>query len=53
MVEAPWDKISAEAKDCVQQMLLGDPEQRPSARQLLEHSWFKVSHFGPIFTWEQ
>jgi serine/threonine protein kinase len=53
MKKAPWNRISANAKDLVQQMLLADPNQRPSARQLLEHSWFKVSHFGPISTLSQ
>jgi serine/threonine protein kinase len=46
-------RISADAKDFVQQMLLADPEQRPSARQLLDHAWFKVSHLCHISTLTQ
>jgi serine/threonine protein kinase len=53
MTKTPWNRISSNAKDLVQQMLLADPKQRPSARQLLDHSWFKVSHFGPISTLTQ
>ena len=32
----PWPKISKEAKDCVQRLLLVKPEARPSAGELLQ-----------------
>ena len=35
-----WDKISAEAKDLVNKMLLIDPRARITAREALSHSWF-------------
>ncbi|GBF96832.1 calcium-dependent kinase-like [Raphidocelis subcapitata] len=35
----PWPAHSPEAKDFVQSMLQRDPEQRPTAAQLLRHPW--------------
>eukprot|EP01025_Chloroclados_australasicus_P050992 TRINITY_DN592_c0_g1_i5.p1 TRINITY_DN592_c0_g1~~TRINITY_DN592_c0_g1_i5.p1 ORF type:complete len:345 (+),score=62.85 TRINITY_DN592_c0_g1_i5:148-1035(+) len=37
----PWPKISQEAKDCVQQMLMRDPRKRATANQILQHDWMK------------
>jgi len=34
-----WDKISAEAKDCVSKLLKVDPKKRLTATQLLQHDW--------------
>lgn len=36
---APWERVSASARDCVQCMLRVDPEERWTAAQLLEHPW--------------
>jgi len=35
-----WDKVSAEAKDLITQMLNPDPTARPSVDQCLQHAWF-------------
>jgi calcium-dependent protein kinase len=35
----PWPKISKPAKDIVKRMLERDPQKRPTAAQLLQHSW--------------
>jgi len=35
-----WDRISQEAKDLVQKMLIKDPKHRISARDALQHKWF-------------
>ncbi|TDH67690.1 hypothetical protein CCR75_006887 [Bremia lactucae] len=34
-----WDEVSAEAKDLIGKMLVLQPEERGTARQLLEHPW--------------
>lgn len=34
-----WKKISKEAKDLIQRMLVVDPAQRLSASECLMHSW--------------
>jgi calcium-dependent protein kinase len=34
-----WRSISEPAKDCIRQMLCPQPEQRPSASELLSHPW--------------
>lgn len=38
-----WGKVSAEAKDLVNQMLIKNQILRPSANELLRHPWFKNS----------
>lgn len=38
-----WDKISVKAKDCIKKMLRVNPKERPTARELLDCSWFNVS----------
>eukprot|EP00184_Porphyridium_aerugineum_P008633 CAMPEP_0184692570 /NCGR_PEP_ID=MMETSP0313-20130426/994_1 /TAXON_ID=2792 /ORGANISM="Porphyridium aerugineum, Strain SAG 1380-2" /LENGTH=522 /DNA_ID=CAMNT_0027150409 /DNA_START=284 /DNA_END=1852 /DNA_ORIENTATION=- len=37
----PWPRISKEAKDAVQKMMTMDIEQRPTAKELLQHPWIK------------
>jgi len=39
--ESPWDKISDEAKDCVNRMLEKKPEKRATAQEILQHPWMK------------
>lgn len=34
-----WDKVSTQGKDLLRQLLSKDPEERPSATQVLEHPW--------------
>ena len=36
-----WAGVSDEAKDFVKQLLQRDPEQRPTAKQALQHPWLK------------
>ncbi|KAA8493702.1 Calcium-dependent protein kinase 22 [Porphyridium purpureum] len=40
--EDEWVDVSAEGRDLVSRMLQFDPSQRPSARELLEHPWFRM-----------
>jgi len=39
-----WDDISPTAKDLVTKMLTINEEDRPTAKQCLEHPWFKASN---------
>jgi len=39
-----WDEISPTAKDLVTKMLTINEEDRPTAKQCLEHPWFKASN---------
>lgn len=39
--EPKFKFISAEAKDFIKKALIKDKTRRPSAKQLLEHAWFK------------
>jgi len=39
-----WDEISPTAKDLVTKMLTLNEEDRPTAKQCLEHPWFKASN---------
>jgi len=36
---APYSELSADAKDLVQKLLSGDPRQRPSCEDILQHQW--------------
>lgn len=36
---APWPNVSAEAKDCVKQLLNRNAPQRATAEQVLQHPW--------------
>jgi hypothetical protein len=38
-----WDQISWQARRCIEMMLTMDPEERPSAQELLHCSWFNAS----------
>lgn len=38
----PWVKISFEAKDIIRKLININPEQRLSAKEALEHSWFRL-----------
>jgi calcium-dependent protein kinase len=38
-----WDNTSAEAKDFIGKMLTRQEDKRPSAQEMLEHPWLKVS----------
>uniref|UniRef100_A0A6B2LC64 Protein kinase domain-containing protein n=1 Tax=Arcella intermedia TaxID=1963864 RepID=A0A6B2LC64_9EUKA len=40
-----WDNISAEAKQFIKTILVGEPGKRPSASEALEHPWIK--HLAP------
>lgn len=37
-----WDKVSKEAKDCVQKLLVVEPKSRMTAKELLKHKWIDV-----------
>jgi calcium-dependent protein kinase len=37
----PWPKISSSAKDLIKKMLQGDPKERISAVEVLNHPWMK------------
>lgn len=37
-----WGNVSDAAKDLILKMLQKDPTKRPSAHELLKHSWFKL-----------
>jgi calcium-dependent protein kinase len=39
--EKNWHGISNEAKDLIQKMLRKDPYARPTAKQCLDHEWFR------------
>ena len=38
-VSDPWPNISAGAKDCVNKMLVRDPEKRATCSEILKHPW--------------
>ena len=38
-----WDEISYEAKDLITKLLELDPQKRLSAKEALEHNWFKIN----------
>ena len=39
-----WARASGECKDFIRQLMSRDPAQRPTAREALEHPWFKKTH---------
>ena len=41
MAGSEWSMISAEAKEIVNKMLVLDPKKRFSAKEVMEHPWFK------------
>ena len=42
-----WDDISKEAKDLISKLLELDPKKRLSAKNALEHNWFKINDINP------
>jgi serine/threonine protein kinase len=36
-----WDNVSEEAKDLISHLLVVNPKKRFTAKQALEHKWFK------------
>jgi len=38
-----WEDLSWQGLDCLQKMLRENPEERPSAEELLDLPWFEVS----------
>ena len=45
-----WDKVSAEAKDFVRSSLQLNPRDRPTALELLEHTWIKRFYEDKVVT---
>ncbi|KAL3819812.1 hypothetical protein ACJIZ3_005717 [Penstemon smallii] len=43
----PWPKISERAKDLVKKMLNPDPNQRPTADEVLDHPWLQNAKSAP------
>lgn len=43
-----WRQISTEAKDLVKRMLHVDPTKRPTAANILKHSWIVNRHHLPL-----
>lgn len=43
----PWDKISRQAKDLVQKLLVINPKQRLTAQQALQHPWLREGGEAP------
>ena len=42
-----FSKVSAEARDLVQKLLLASPEERLTAEQCLSHPWLLYYHLFP------
>jgi serine/threonine protein kinase len=38
-----WDPVSDEAKDLISRLLVLDPAERLTAREVLQHPWFKTA----------
>ena len=47
----PNPKISEEARDLIQKLLVVDPEERLSSEQILRHPWLQVT--GNTGVWER
>ena len=43
-----WDDVSEDAKDLIRALLVKEPTQRLTAKQVLEHSWVKVCAFSVV-----
>jgi len=37
-----WDSVSTEAKELIKTLLVKDPKKWSSAKEALEHPWFKM-----------
>jgi len=44
-----WDPVSAEAKDLIRRLLVVDIKKRLTAKQALEHDWFKLIERPKLF----
>ena len=47
--ELDWNKYSEDARDFVFSLLKVDPEERPSAKELLQHPWLQSQNFKVFF----
>jgi len=45
--EAPWPEISDAGKDCIQKMLIHQPNRRWTAQKLLSHEWINEHGVAP------
>jgi serine/threonine protein kinase len=36
----PWKNVGFQPKDLIRQMLKHDPDDRPTAKEILKHPWF-------------
>ena len=45
----PFDKISKNAKDLINKLLMSDPQKRISAEEALNHPWFKENKSKELF----
>jgi len=45
----PFNKISKNAKDLINKLLISDPEKRISAEEAMNHSWFKDNKSKELF----
>ena len=48
--ESPFDKISNSGKDLIKKLLIFDPKKRISAREALDHPWFKEKKSKELFS---
>ena len=44
-----WKKASPEVKDLIEKLLISDPRKRLSAKEALEHKWFKTFHSNALY----
>lgn len=45
-----WAEVHDSAKDMISHMVVVDPSQRWSAKELLNHKWFEVRHLHGSLT---
>jgi calcium-dependent protein kinase len=44
--DGPWTRISSEAKDLINRMIVTDPTERISIKEILAHPWLKLVNSG-------